>query len=178
MVTAPPRPSPPKPEDYHRVAKQLSFPAGREAVAVIYLLPRGQHVAAFVTVQSSATRARFNIPRLVAQARRLKATGVVLCHNHPSGVFRASAEDRLATKWLVSACKKARLPVIDHLVWADGHVRSIRGNVGTVADSKPVKAVAKATQPVRKPRKRTKVSSRGTAASTRPPFNLVGRVKF
>jgi DNA repair protein RadC len=44
--------------------------------------------------------------------------GIILAHNHPSGDPTPSAEDRAATKQIVSAGRLLDIPVYDHIVVA------------------------------------------------------------
>jgi DNA repair protein RadC len=46
------------------------------------------------------------------------AAGIIVVHNHPSGDPTPSAEDRAATKQLVSAGRLLDLPVYDHVIIA------------------------------------------------------------
>lgn len=56
-------------------------------------------------------------PKVIFKNALLKeATAVMLCHNHPSGVARPSADDRQLTKKLVAAGKILDINVIDHLI--------------------------------------------------------------
>ena len=56
-------------------------------------------------------------PRVVFKNALLKdATAVVLCHNHPSGIAKPSAEDRKMTRQLVAAGKILDIDVLDHLI--------------------------------------------------------------
>lgn len=56
-------------------------------------------------------------PREVVKAVLLaNAAGVVLCHNHPSGVAEPSQADRAITGKLSSALALIDVPVLDHIV--------------------------------------------------------------
>ena len=58
-------------------------------------------------------------PREVARrALQVNAAGVILAHNHPSGVAQASAADRVLTDALKSALGQLDIPVLDHLIVA------------------------------------------------------------
>ena len=54
------------------------------------------------------------------------ATVVALCHNHPSGNNRPSAEDDRLTANIKRACDYMRIYLIDHLVITDGSYYSYR----------------------------------------------------
>lgn len=59
-------------------------------------------------------------PKLVfKQALDLRASSVILAHNHPSGNLKPSPQDRALTKKLTAAGKLLELPVLDHLIFTD-----------------------------------------------------------
>ncbi len=45
-----------------------------------------------------------------------KATGVILCHNHPSGDITPSADDRQTTQRLKEAGELLGIAVLDHVI--------------------------------------------------------------
>jgi DNA repair protein RadC len=56
-------------------------------------------------------------PKKIFQtALKANASGVVICHNHPSGSTTPSSNDKEVTKDCVSAGKVLRLPVLDHII--------------------------------------------------------------
>ncbi len=55
-----------------------------------------------------------------------RAAAVVLVHNHPSGDTMPSAEDRAVTQQMSEAGRTIGIPVLDHLIVADGGWRSVR----------------------------------------------------
>ena len=56
-------------------------------------------------------------PKVIFKSAMLKeATAIMVCHNHPSGVARPSAEDKKLTDTLVQAGKILDIRVLDHLI--------------------------------------------------------------
>ncbi len=56
-------------------------------------------------------------PKKIFQtALKANASGVVICHNHPSGSTTPSSNDKEITQDCVSAGKVLRLPVLDHII--------------------------------------------------------------
>jgi DNA repair protein RadC len=56
-------------------------------------------------------------PRLImATALKAAATGIVLCHNHPSGNLTPSKADQELTKKLDAACEYFDIKLLDHLI--------------------------------------------------------------
>ena len=48
------------------------------------------------------------------------ATGIVVCHNHPSGNTRPSRQDDQLTQRLRDAARLVEINLLDHIVLADG----------------------------------------------------------
>lgn len=60
-------------------------------------------------------------PKVVFQyALQLKAAGIILCHNHPSGSLKPSETDRRLTKKVDEAGKLMDLRLLDHIVLTSG----------------------------------------------------------
>lgn len=48
------------------------------------------------------------------------ASGILLCHNHPSGNIRPGKQDDLLTDKLENAAKLMEITLVDHIILADG----------------------------------------------------------
>lgn len=48
-----------------------------------------------------------------------RATAIALCHNHPSGTLRPSAQDDRLTERLKEACRTISIPLVDHVIFTD-----------------------------------------------------------
>jgi DNA repair protein RadC len=53
---------------------------------------------------------------LIGLALRVNAGGLILAHNHPSGVARPSPRDVTSTLDLQRVCKKMKIDLLDHLI--------------------------------------------------------------
>lgn len=89
-------------EEFHLVALDSQSQVLREV-----LITRG-------LLNSSLVHPREVFRAAIAEA----AAGIIVVHNHPSGDPTPSAEDRAATKQLVSAGQLLDLPVYDHVIIA------------------------------------------------------------
>jgi DNA repair protein RadC len=58
------------------------------------------------------------------------AAGVILVHNHPSGDPAPSADDRVVTRQLHAAGKALGIPVLDHVIVAEGGFVSLADEEG------------------------------------------------
>ena len=61
-----------------------------------------------------------NIRRAVEKALRVKASTVILAHNHPGGLAIPSREDDIVTKNLYNALEIVGIHLEDHIIVADG----------------------------------------------------------
>lgn len=66
------------------------------------------------------------VRRILEEALRLGAAGLVVAHNHPSGDASPSAADLEATRELAEVAARLGLRVHDHLIFAGGEVASMR----------------------------------------------------
>jgi DNA repair protein RadC len=55
-----------------------------------------------------------------------RATAMILCHNHPSGSLKPSAEDDRLTKNISSACSVMNIRFLDHIIFTDGNYYSYK----------------------------------------------------
>lgn len=60
------------------------------------------------------------------QAVREGATGIIVCHNHPSGDPKPSPEDIAVTKRLVDAGDILGIRVLDHVIFGDNTYTSLK----------------------------------------------------
>lgn len=65
---------------------------------------------------------------VIKEALLANATGIVLCHNHPSGNSKPSKADDMLTQKLKAACNTMRLSLYDHLVIVEGDYFSYADN--------------------------------------------------
>ncbi len=63
--------------------------------------------------------------KIVQRALRHNAAGVILAHNHPSGVAEPSQADRQITRRTKEALDLLDIRVLDHLVIGDGEISSL-----------------------------------------------------
>ena len=56
---------------------------------------------------------------ILRKALENKATGLILCHNHPSGNLKPSTADLTLTKNLTAACALLNIKITDHIIVSD-----------------------------------------------------------
>lgn len=75
--------------------------------------------------EGAAASVELDIRRLVKNALLASASGVILAHNHPSGVALPSPEDYVATDKAETALKTIDVVLLDHIIVADGEFISL-----------------------------------------------------
>lgn len=80
--------------------------------------------------QGGISETAADIRLILKKAISVWATGIVLCHNHPSGSIRPSRADDELTKRVAQAAKIMNIRLLDHLIIADKSitVMQMRGN--------------------------------------------------
>ena len=88
----------------------------KEHFLVAYL-NQGNKVIKVERISTGGITSTMVDPKVIFKNALLReATALMLCHNHPSGVTRPSAEDKQLTKKIVAAGKIFDITVIDHLI--------------------------------------------------------------
>ena len=75
--------------------------------------------------QGGVNATEISVRKVVENALMYRATGVILAHNHTSGIAIPSREDICATKRIADALNVVDIKLLDHLVVADGDFVSI-----------------------------------------------------
>jgi DNA repair protein RadC len=100
---------------YERFLPLIDDPT-KEHFMVAYL-NQGNKVIKVERVSTGSITSTLADPKVIFKKALLKeATAVMLCHNHPSGVAKPSADDRQLTQKLVKAGKILDIQVVDHLI--------------------------------------------------------------
>lgn len=70
--------------------------------------------------------AQVHLRSLICAALRADAIGIILAHNHPSGMASPSPKDVTATLEMQRVCAKIGIELIDHVIIADGSYFSFK----------------------------------------------------
>lgn len=88
-----------------------------ERFAAIFLDNNKKQIGGMVVYDGGSTTKTIMYPRrLFRDALARDATGIVLCHNHPSGCITASANDRDLTRRLETTAASLEIHLIDHII--------------------------------------------------------------
>jgi DNA repair protein RadC len=97
-----------------------------EAIAVAHL-DAGRRLIELVVIDPTATDAAdLPVRRIVEDALRLGARGLIIAHNHPSGDAQPSWDDIEATRELAETAARLGIRLHDHLIVAGAETSSLR----------------------------------------------------
>lgn len=65
---------------------------------------------------------------IISEVIATNASGVILAHNHPNGILKASEEDIYATKVIEKSLNSISVELIDHFIFCDNEHLSILNN--------------------------------------------------
>lgn len=83
----------------------------------ILLLNRANNITAWVKISSGGLTGTVADIRLILKyAIEELATGIILCHNHPSGSAKPSEQDKSLTNSVKQSAKIMDISVIDHII--------------------------------------------------------------
>lgn len=102
-------------------------PAEAETLAAAYL-DEGRRLleVAVVPVDAEAAHVELPVRRILEDALRLGAKGILIAHNHPSGDAQPSRDDVESTRELAETAARLGLRLHDHLIFAAGELASLR----------------------------------------------------
>ena len=112
--------------DFGRFLQPYFYGARDEMVYLLLLDAAGKVLNCRLIGHGSVNSANVPMRRLVLEALTANATGVVLAHNHPSGVALPSKEDINLTMRLRAALDALEILLLDHIVIADDDFVSMR----------------------------------------------------
>lgn len=92
----------------------------REVFVCVFLDAQNRVIRAQELFAGTLTQTSVYPREIVKQALRYNAAGVILAHNHPSGVAEPSAADRALTRKLKDALELIDVRILDHFVVAGG----------------------------------------------------------
>ena len=101
-----------------------------EQFRMIYLNTRNQVIEEEVLQEGTVDQTVVYPRKVMENAIRLKATALILVHNHPGGSPYPSPEDRELTRTLTQAARNLQIKVHDHLIIGrEGHFSFLENNL-------------------------------------------------
>ena len=111
----------------------LAICRGREnEIVLVICLDKAKRVISWKILNEGGLDSTPVYPRMIAkEALMQKAWGVILAHNHPSGVLKASMNDKVMTAKIADALHTVDVQLIDHIITAAGGYLSM-GDLGLI----------------------------------------------
>jgi DNA repair protein RadC len=88
-----------------------------ERLDVAYLDRRDNMIRVAHFSDDSPVQARAPLRTIIGEALELGAAGIVIAHNHPSGIAAPSKKDCHFTRSLAQMMKALEIPLLDHLIY-------------------------------------------------------------
>lgn len=95
-----------------------------EVFVVVFLDAQNRVIAAEELFRGTLTQTSVYPREVVKEALARNAAGVILCHNHPSGVAEPSFQDQALTRSLSEALALVDVKVLDHFIVAGANALS------------------------------------------------------
>ena len=88
----------------------------KEIFYAIYLNQKGRVLSVTKVSEGTTTNCLINIRQIIQGALLQNATGLIVCHNHPSGDVNPSREDITSTERIREAAKIFEIHLLDSLI--------------------------------------------------------------
>lgn len=92
----------------------------RESFFALYLNRRNEILGAYLVAVGSVSGCVVDCPAVVRGAVLCNASGVILCHNHPSGGLQPSENDKKTTANIKQALRFIDIALMDHIILGVG----------------------------------------------------------
>ncbi|BAC91406.1 RadC family protein [Gloeobacter violaceus] len=104
---------------------ELAF-ARQEQFAVLLLDVKNRLIAHRIVSVGTIDETLAHPREIFREAIRQGAAGIIVAHNHPSGVTEPSPEDLRLTGQLIECGRTLQIPVLDHVILGQGNFTSLR----------------------------------------------------
>ena len=106
-------------KDAYDLMKPLLEDLELEQFWVLYLNNANKVLAKLNLSKGGITATLVDVRLLLKRALELNSTGLILCHNHPSGTLRASKADCKLTEKVKVSAKLMDIQLLDHIIVTD-----------------------------------------------------------
>lgn len=114
------------PRDAYELLRTEMENLDQEQLRTIHLSTKQHVISSRLVYQGSVHTTVVRIAELFRYAIMDNATGIILCHNHPSGDPTPSPEDAAITREIVKAGDLLDIDVLDHIVIGKGKFVSLK----------------------------------------------------
>ncbi len=105
---------------------RMKLGGGRKETCMVLFLNSQNHLIAYETYPGTVDRASIYAREVAEKALLCRACGVILAHNHPSGVCEPSPADLQLTRKLKAALELLTIELYDHIIVTPSAFRSLR----------------------------------------------------
>ena len=106
-------------KDVYHLMKPLLEDLELEQFWVLYLNNANKVLAKLNLSKGGITATLVDVRLLLKRASALNSTGLILCHNHPSGTLRATDADCKLTEKVKVSAKLMDIQLLDHIIVTD-----------------------------------------------------------
>lgn len=103
-------------KDIHERMRYRIANLDHEEIWVILLNNKHDVIKEFRATSGSAVASVFDSKMIIKRALLENATGLAMCHNHPSGNLMSSPQDDQITRKLHEACRSMDIRMLDHVI--------------------------------------------------------------
>ena len=102
------------------------FGARNERVCVLCMDGKRKALGVRPVGEGNVNAVEVTSRRIAEAALALNATGLILAHNHVSGLAFPSTEDKLTTRQLAELLARLGVELVDHIIFTDDDAVSLR----------------------------------------------------
>jgi DNA repair protein RadC len=115
--------------DHAALQDYLRFVQGSETseqFRILYLDSGNRLIREEIAARGTVDEAPVYVRQVVVRALEVGAAGIILVHNHPSGIAEPSPGDKAITRQIVTAMRTVGMQVLEHLIVTRGGFFSFR----------------------------------------------------
>ena len=118
-------------QDIYNIMNPVIGNKPHEEIWALILNRRNQLVKQFQISKGGTSATVFDVKMVLKEAILENASGLILCHNHPSGNLMPSTNDDAITRQCFKACQTIDVRMLDHvIITANGfHSYNDQGNM-------------------------------------------------
>lgn len=114
------------PTDVYNLLFNVFFGQTQEKLIAIFLSHRNDVIDYKTITTGTSNQTLISSKDIVLEAMRHGADGIIIAHNHPSGICEPSIDDKQATEMLKKAAKLMDIQLIDHVIISENETFSFR----------------------------------------------------
>lgn len=114
------------PKDVCDLLFPVFFGVVQEKLVAVFLTHRNDIIDYKVITTGTSNQTLISTKDIILEAMKRKADGIIIAHNHPSGICEPSLDDKQATDALKKAARLMDIQLLDHIIIAGKEVFSFK----------------------------------------------------